>query len=194
MHPQPPPEATALLALMLLHDARRDARVDDAGDLVVLEEQDRSRWHSEQIAEAMPLVAEALRGGPGVFTLQAAIASVHCGASRPEETDWAQIVSLYDMLQRLQPSPIVELNRAVAVAMVQGHRTGLEIIDGIAATNDLENYHLLHAARADLLRRLAAFPEAEKSYRRALELATNESERRYLQRRLKEVRGGNDGE
>ena len=192
--PQPPSEATALLALMLLHDARRDARVDDAGDLVVLEEQDRSRWHREQIAEAMPLVAEALRGGPGVFTVQAAIAAVHCGAARAEDTDWAQIVSLYDMLQRLQPSPIVELNRAVAVAMVQGPRTGLEIIDGIAATNDLENYHLLHAARADLLRRLAAFPEAEKSYRRALELATNESERRYLQRRLKEVRGENNGE
>jgi RNA polymerase sigma-70 factor (ECF subfamily) len=189
MEPQPPPEATALLALMLLHDARRDARVDDAGDLVVLEEQDRSRWHREQIAEAMPLVAEALRGGPGVFAVQAAIAAVHCGAARKEDTDWAQIVSLYDMLQRLQPSPIVELNRAVAVAMVQGPRTGLEIIDGIAATNDLENYHLLHAARADLLRRVAAFPEAEKSYRRALELATNESERRYLQRRLKEVGG-----
>ena len=192
--PQPPSEATALLALMLLHDARRDARVDDAGDLVVLEEQDRSRWHREQIAEAMPLVAEALRGGPGVFTVQAAIAAVHCGAARAEDTDWAQIVSLYDMLQRLQPSPIVELNRAVAVAMVQGPGTGLEIIDGIAATNDLENYHLLHAARADLLRRLAAFPEAEKSYRRALELATNESERRYLQRRLKEVRDENNGE
>jgi len=179
---------------MLLHDARRDARVDDVGDLVVLEEQDRSRWHREQIAEAMPLVAEALRAGPGVFAVQAAIAAVHCRAARAEDTDWAQIVSLYDMLQRLQPSPVVELNRAVAVAMVQGHRTGLEIIDGIAATNDLENYHLLHAARADLLRRLAAFPEAGKSYRRALELATNESERRYLQRRLKEVRGENHGE
>jgi RNA polymerase sigma-70 factor (ECF subfamily) len=194
MQPQPPPEATALLALMLLHDARRDARVDDAGDLVVLEEQDRSRWHRQQIAEAMPLVSEALRGGPGVFTVQAAIAAVHCGAARAEDTDWAQIVGLYDMLQQLQPSPIVELNRAVAVAMVQGPRTGLELINGIAATNDLENYHLLHAARADLLRRLAAFPEAEKSYRRALELATNESERRYLQRRLKQVRGQEDNE
>lgn len=194
MQPQPPPEATALLALMLLHDARRDARVDDAGDLVVLEEQDRSRWHRQQIAEAMPLVSEALRGGLGVFTVQAAIAAVHCGAARAEDTDWAQIVGLYDMLQQLQPSPIVELNRAVAVAMVQGPRTGLELINGIAATNDLENYHLLHAARADLLRRLAAFPEAEKSYRRALELATNESERRYLQRRLKQVRGQEDNE
>jgi RNA polymerase sigma-70 factor, ECF subfamily len=194
MEPQPPTEATALLALMLLHDARRDARVDDAGDLVVLEEQDRSRWNREQIAEAMALVAEALRGRPGVFAVQAAIAAVHCRAARAEDTDWAQIVSLYDVLQQLQPSPIVELNRAVAVAMVQGPRTGLELIDGLAASNDLENYHLLHAARADFLRRLAVFPEAAKSYHRALELATNESERRYLQRRLKEVRGENNAE
>ena len=193
MQPQPPPEATALLALMLLHDARRDARVDDAGDLVVLEEQDRSLWNREQITEALPLVTDGLRGGPGVFAVQAAIAAVHCRAARAEDTDWAQIVNLYDMLEQLQPSPIVELNRAVAVAMVQGPRTGLELIDGLAASNDLENYHLLHAARADFLRRMADFPEAEKSYQRALELATNESERRYLQRRLKEVRGRGNG-
>ena len=193
MQPQPPPEATALLALMLLHDARRDARVDDAGDLVVLEEQDRSLWNREQITEALPLVTDGLRGGPGVFAVQAAIAAVHCRAARAEDTDWAQIVNLYDMLEQLQPSPIVELNRAVAVAMVQGPRTGLELIDGLAASNDLENYHLLHAARADFLRRMADFPEAEKSYQRALELATNESERRYLQRRLKEVRGQGNG-
>jgi len=193
MQPQPPPEATALLALMLLHDARRDARVDDAGDLVVLEEQDRSLWNREQITEALPLVTDGLRGGPGVFAVQAAIAAVHCRAARAEDTDWAQIVNLYDMLEQLQPSPIVELNRAVAVAMVQGPRTGLELIDGLAARNDLENYHLLHAARADFLRRMADFPEAEKSYQRALELATNESERRYLQRRLKEVRGRGNG-
>ncbi len=193
MEPQPPPEATALLALMLLHDARRDARVDDAGDLVVLEEQDRSRWNHEQIVEALPLVTEGLRGGPGAFAVQAAIAAVHCRAARAEDTDWAQIVSLYDMLDQLQPSPIVELNRAVAVAMTQGPQTGLELIEGLAASNDLANYHLLHAARADLLRRLADFPEAAKSYDRALELATNESERRYLQRRLKEVRGQRNG-
>jgi len=193
MQPQPPPEATALLALMLLHDARRDAHVDDAGDLVVLEEQDRSLWNREQITEALPLVTDGLRGGPGVFAVQAAIAAVHCRAARAEDTDWAQIVNLYDMLEQLQPSPIVELNRAVAVAMVQGPRTGLELIDGLAASNDLENYHLLHAARADFLRRMADFPEAEKSYQRALELATNESERRYLQRRLKEVRGQESG-
>jgi RNA polymerase sigma-70 factor (ECF subfamily) len=189
MQPQPPPEATALLALMLLHDARRDARVDDAGDLVVLEEQDRSLWNREQITEALPLVTDGLRGGPGVFAVQAAIAAVHCRAARAEDTDWAQIVNLYDLLEQLQPSPIVALNRAVAVAMVQGPGRGLELIDGLAASNDLENYHLLHAARADFLRRMADFPEAEKSYQRALELATNESERRYLQRRLKEIRG-----
>jgi RNA polymerase sigma-70 factor (ECF subfamily) len=193
MQPQPPPEATALLALMLLHDARRDARVDDAGDLVVLEEQDRSLWNREQITEALPLVTDGLRGGPGVFAVQAAIAAVHCRAARAEDTDWAQIVNLYDMLQQLQPSPIVQLNRAVAVAMVQGPRTGLQLIDGLAASNDLEDYHLLHAARADFLRRVADFPEAEKSYQRALDLATNESERRYLQRRLKEVRGQGSG-
>jgi RNA polymerase sigma-70 factor, ECF subfamily len=190
----PPPEATALLALMLLHDARRDARVDDAGDLVVLEEQQRSRWNHQQITEALPLVTAGLRGGPGVFAVQAAIAAVHCRAARAEDTDWAQIMNLYDMLEQLQPSPIVELNRAVAVAMVQGPRTALELIDRLAASNDLENYHLLHAARADMLRRLANFPEAAKSYDRALELAANESERRYLQRRLKEVRGQENGE
>ncbi|MGB7465695.1 MAG: RNA polymerase sigma factor [Candidatus Acidiferrum sp.] len=193
MQPQPPPEATALLALMLLHDARREARVDDVGDLVVLEEQDRSLWNRGQISEALPLVTDGLRGGPGVFAVQAAIAAVHCRAARAEDTDWAQIVKLYDMLQQLQPSPIVQLNRAVAVAMAQGPRTGLQLIDGLAASNDLEDYHLLHAARADFLRRMADFPEAEKSYQRALELATNESERRYLQRRLKEVRGQESG-
>ena len=187
MEPQPPAEATALVALMLLHDARRDARVNEAGDLVVMEEQDRRRWNREQIAEALPMVERALRGGPGVFAVQAAIAAVHCRASRAEDTDWSQIVRLYDVLEQMQPSPIVELNRAVAVAMLEGPRTGLALIDALAASNDLENYHLLHAARADLLRRLGGFAEAAKSYDRALELATNESERRYLQRRLREV-------
>jgi RNA polymerase sigma-70 factor (ECF subfamily) len=187
MEPQPPAEATALVALMLLHDARRDARVNEAGDLVVLEEQDRRRWNREQIAEALPMVEGALREGPGVFAVQAAIAAVHCRARRTEDTDWSQIVKLYDVLERIQPSPIVELNRAVAVAMLEGPRTGLALIDALAASNDLENYHLLHAARADLLRRLGGFAEAAKCYDRALELATNESERRYLQRRLREV-------
>ncbi len=188
MGPQPPSEATALVALMLLHDARRDARVDEAGDLVVLEEQDRSRWNREQISEALPLAEAGVRGRPGVFAIQAAIAAVHCRAGRAEDTDWAQIVSLYDALKLLQPSPIVELNRAVAVAMAEGPQKGLELIAGLAVSSGLENYHLLHAARADLLRRLRAFEEATKSYERALELATNESERRYLERRLKEVR------
>ena len=151
---EPPAEATALLALMLLHDSRRDARLDEAGDLVLLEDQDRRRWNHAQIAEALPLVEEALRGGPGPFALQAAIAALHCQATRAEDTDWPQIVRLYDLLERLQPSPVVSLNRAVAVAMVDGPRPALALIDALAATGDLDRYHLLHAARADLLRRL----------------------------------------
>ena len=187
MMPQPPAEVTGLVALMLLHDARREARVDDAGDIIVLEEQDRSRWDRRQIAEALPLVAEAFRGGPGPFALQAAIAGVHCQASRPEETDWPQIVRLYDLLERVQPSPIVSLNRAVAVAMAEGVQAGLDLIDQLAATDDLSNYHLLHAARADLLRRLGSADESAKSYQRALALVTNDAERRFLERRLREV-------
>jgi RNA polymerase sigma-70 factor (ECF subfamily) len=187
MMPQPPAEATALVALMLLHDARRDARTDGAGDLVILEEQDRSRWDPRQIAEALPLVEEAFRGGPGPFALQAAIAAVHCQAARPEETDWPQIVRLYDLLERLQPSPIVSLNRAVAVAMADGPQSGLALIDALAATDDLANYHLLHAARADLLRRLGSQAEAADNYQRALALVTNDRERRFLERRLREV-------
>jgi RNA polymerase sigma-70 factor, ECF subfamily len=187
MAPQPPAEATALVALMLLHDSRRDARLDEAGDLVLLEEQDRSRWDHQQIAEALPLVEEALRGGAGPFAVQAAIAAVHCRAKRAEDTDWPQIVRLYDLLERLQPSPIVSLNRAVAVAMVDGPQPALALIDALAASGDLDNYHLLHAARADLLRRLGSSGEAAKSYARALALVTNESERRFLERRLREV-------
>lgn len=187
MGPQPPPQTTALLALMLLHDARRDARLDAAGDLVVLEEQDRSRWNHPQIAEALPLVEEALRGGAGPYALQAAIAAEHCLAARAEETNWRQIVRLYDLLERLQPSPVVSLNRAVAVAMADEPRPALAIVDALAAAGDLENYHLLHATRADLLRRIGSSEEAAKSYRRALALATNESERRFLERRLREV-------
>ena len=187
MGTQAPTEAKGLLALMLLHDARREARIDEEGDIIVLEEQDRSLWNREQIAEAQPLVGEALRGAPGPFSLQAAIAAVHCQAARAEDTDWEQIVGLYDELSRLQPSPIVSLNRAVAVAMRDGPRRGLVLIDELSAANDLDNYHLLHAARADLLRRLGLREEAAKDYRRALELATNESEKRYLERRLREV-------
>ncbi|MGA7380667.1 MAG: RNA polymerase sigma factor [Terriglobales bacterium] len=185
--PQPPAEVTALVALMLLHDARRDARIDEAGDLVILEEQDRSRWDQRQIAEALPLVNEALRSRPSPFSLQAAIAAVHCQAVRAQDTDWPQIVRLYDLLERAQPSPIVSLNRAVAVAMVEGPQTGLALVDAIAASNDLDNYHLLHAVRADLLRRIGSPAEAAKSYERALALVTNDSERRFLERRLREV-------
>ena len=187
MAPQPPAAATALLALMLLQDSRRDARLDEGGDLVVLEEQDRGRWDQGQIAEALPLVEEGLRGGPGPFALQAAIAAVHCQAARAEDTDWPQIVRLYDILERLQPSPIVSLNRAVAVAMADGPRPGLALIDALAATGELESYHLLHAARADLLRRIGSSEEAAKSYRRALDLVTHDSERRFLERRRREV-------
>jgi RNA polymerase sigma-70 factor, ECF subfamily len=187
MSPQPPAEVTGLVALMLLHDARRDARFDEAGELVILEKQDRSRWNREQIAEGLPLVEESLRGVPGPYALQAAIAAVHCRAERPEDTDWPQIVRLYDQLERVQPSPIVSLNRAVAIAMAGGTRQALTLIEALAAASDLENYHLLHATRADLLRRLGSLDDAAKSYQRALALVTNDSERRFLERRLREV-------
>ena len=183
----PPAEATALLALVLLHDARRDARLDDADDLVLLEDQDRRRWDKAQIAEALPLVEEGLKGGSGPFALQAAIAALHCQAARADETDWPQIVRLYDVLERQQPSPVVALNRAAAVAMVEGPRAALAIIDTLASAGDLERYHLLHSARADLLRRIGATDEAAKSYARALALVTNDAERRFLERRLREV-------
>jgi len=185
--PQPPGEATALVALMLLHDSRRAARLDEVGDLVLLEDQDRRRWDQGQIALALPLVEEAFRRGPGAFALQAAIAALHCQAARAEDTDWRQILRLYDLLERVQPSPIVSLNRAVAVAMVDGPQPALALIDALTAAGNLEGYHLLHAARADLLRRIGSRAEAVKSYERALELVTNASERRFLERRLHEV-------
>jgi RNA polymerase sigma-70 factor (ECF subfamily) len=183
----PPSEATALLALLLLHDSRRDARVDEAGDLVILEEQDRQRWNRAQIAEALPLVEEAFRGVPGPYAVQAGIAALHCSAARAEDTDWRQIVQLYGLLERVQPSPIVSLNRAVAVAMVEGPPRALELLDQLGEGGDLDNYHLLHAARADLLRRMGASAEAVKSYKRALALVTNDAERRFLERRLREL-------
>jgi RNA polymerase sigma-70 factor (ECF subfamily) len=187
MKPLPPDEAKALVALMLLHDARRESRLDEAGEIVILEDQDRSRWNYKQIAEAMLFLKGAPRGTPGPFAVQAAIAAVHCKAAHPADTDWAEIVRLYEQLERLQPSPIVSLNRAVAVAMADSPRAGLAAIDGMAASNDLNDYHLLHAARADLLRRLGLFDEAAKSYARALVLVSNDSERRFLERRLREV-------
>ncbi len=192
MAPDPPAEVIGLLALMLLHDSRRDARSDKAGDLVVLEEQDRSRWNPMQIAEGILLVEKATRSDPGPFTLQAAIAAVHCRAARAEDTPWRRIVQLYEQLERVQPSPVVSLNRAVAVAMAEGPRVGLALIDALAATSELDNYHLLHAARADLLRRAGLRDEAAKSYELALALVTNDSERRFLERRLREVQSQKD--
>ena len=188
LEPNPPAEATALLALMLLHDSRREARLDEAGDLVVLEEQDRTRWNKEQIAEASALVDEAFSNSPGPFALEAAISAEHCKAARAEDTDWPRIVTLYDLLYQLLPSPVVALNRAVAIAMAQGPQTGLAIIDELAESGELDEYHLLHAARADMLRRLGSNVEAAESYALALKLASNDSERRFLERRLREVR------
>jgi RNA polymerase sigma-70 factor, ECF subfamily len=187
MSPRPPQEATGLLALMLLHDARRDAREDEAGEIVLLENQDRGRWNQEQIAEALPLVEEAVRDSAGPYALQAAIAAEHCKTARTEDTDWREIVRLYGELELVTPSPVISLNRAVAVAMAQGPDAALNIIDGLATQGDLETYHLFHAARADLLRRIGSRKEAAKSYLRAIELAGNQRERTYLERRLREV-------
>jgi RNA polymerase sigma-70 factor (ECF subfamily) len=182
LEPNPPAEATALVALMLLHDSRREARLDEAGDLVVLEEQDRTRWNKEQIAEALAFVNEALSNTPGPFALEAAIAAEHCKTGRAEDTNWPRIVTLYDLLYQLLPSPVV------AFAMAHGPETGLAIIDELAESGELDEYHLLHAARADMLRRLGANVEAAESYELALKLASNDSERRFLERRLREMR------
>ena len=176
-------EVLGLLALMLLHDSRRATRLDDAGELVLLEEQDRTRWDGAQIAEALPLVEAALRAGAGPFAVQAAIAALHSQAPSVDATDWPQIVQLYDVLERMQPSPVVSLNRAVAVAMAQGPRAGLALLEEL----EIENYHLLHAARADLLRRLGELDRAAQSYERAIALAANASEKRYLERRLRSI-------
>jgi len=184
----PEPEAVGLLALMLLQESRRVARTSPAGDLVLLNDQDRSLWNREQIAEGKILVERALssrRFGP--YALQAAIAAVHAEAPNAAATDWAQIVGLYDVLVRAEPSPVVELNRAVAVAMRDGSEAGLALIDAILARGDLAEYHLAHAARADLCRRLGRAAEARASYERALALARQEPERRFLQRRLTEL-------
>jgi RNA polymerase sigma-70 factor (ECF subfamily) len=187
LEPKAPAEATALLALMLLHDSRREARLDDEGDLVILEEQDRSRWNRAQIAEALPLVDEALSDTAGPFGLEAAISAEHCKAARAENTDWPRIVTLYDWLQELLPSPIVALNRAVAVGMADGPQAAVTLIDELADSGELEGYHLLHAARADMLRRLGSNREAAESYEVALSLVSNDGERRFLERRLREV-------
>jgi len=186
----PEPEAIGLLALMLLQDSRRAARTSSTGDLILLEDQDRSLWNREQIIEGSALVERALSSGRvGPYTFQAAIAAVHAEAPQPAATDWAQIVSLYDVLMRVNPSPVVELNRAVAVAMRDGPMAGLTLIDAIHARGELANYHLAHAARADLCRRLGRTAEARTSYERALALTQQEPERRFLERRLGELSG-----
>jgi RNA polymerase sigma-70 factor, ECF subfamily len=184
------PEAVGLLALMLLHDARRETRVDDAGDLVRLEDQDRSRWNRQEIDEGVGLLEAALRRGrPGSYELQAAIAACHATAGQAAATDWAQIARLYGMLAELAPSPVIELNRAVAVAMADGPAAGLELVADLEASGALRGYHLLPATRADLLRRLGRAAEAAASYREALELAATDAERRYLAGRLAETAG-----
>ena len=179
------PEAEGLLALMLLHESRRAARTSAAGELILLDDQDRSLWNRHQIADGVALVDRALasrRFGP--YTLQAAIAAVHAEAPNAAATDWGEIVGLYDVLLRVDPSPVIELNRAAAVAMRDGPLAGLGLIDAILARGDLRDYHLAHAARADLCRRLGRTPEARASYERALDLTLQEPERRFLERRL----------
>jgi len=184
----PEPEVAGLLALMLLQESRRAARTSPSGDLVLLEDQDRSLWNREYIKEGLALVQRALSSRRfGSYTLQAAIAAVHAEASSAAGTDWTQIVGLYDVLMRAEPSPVVELNRAVAVAMRDGPSAGLALIDAILARGDLGNYHLAHAARADLCRRLGRIAEARASYERALSLTEQEPERRFLERRLAEL-------
>ena len=182
------PENLGLLALMLLHDSRRDARVNAAGELVPLEEQDRSAWHAAQIEEGLQLVERSLCiGKVGPYQLQAAIAAVHAQAKTAEETDWNQIAALYAVLARTTGSPVIALNHAVALAMSRGCETGLELIEQIAASGDLDSYYLYHAARADLLRRLRRNEEALAAYGRALSLSANAVERRYLRRRMAEL-------
>lgn len=192
MQPEVPSEVNGLLALMLLHDSRREARVDGAGDLVVLDDQDRSLWNRAQIGEALPLVEEALAGAPGPFALQAAIAGVHARALHKDATDWRTIAGLYERLESIDTSPVVTLNRAVAVALVDGPAAALAVVDALAADGALDDYHLLHAARADFARRLGDLELARASYRRALELVGNDSERRFLERRLSELAGQGD--
>ena len=181
----PDPEVMGLLALMLLHESRRLARTSTTGDLILLEDQDRSLWNRQQIEQGMALVEQALtspRIGP--YTLQAAIAAVHSDASNPAATDWDRVVALYDILSRVTPSPVVELNRAVAVAMRDGPKAGLELIDAILSRGELSDYHLAHAARADMCRRLGRQSEARSAYQEALALARQEPERRFLAGRL----------
>jgi RNA polymerase sigma-70 factor, ECF subfamily len=184
----PEPEARGLLALMLLHESRRNARTSPSGELILLDDQDRSLWDREMIAEGSQLVQDVLLSGRyGPYAIQASIAAVHAGAAQPAATDWDEIVGLYDVLLRLNDSPVVELNRAVAVAMRDGSASGLAIIDGILDRGDLRDYRPAHAARAELCRRLGRTEEARAAYRRALKLTRQEPERRFLERRLAEL-------
>jgi len=184
----PEAEAIGLLALMLLHDARRATRTTTAGELIPLEEQDRAQWDRRQIKEGVALVERALGSREfGPYTLQAAIAALHAEAPSSPATDWAQIVGLYDVLLRAEPSPVIELNRAAAIAMRDGPEHGLRLIDAILARGELREYHLIHAARADLLRRLGRKPEARDAYAHALALTVEEPERRLIERRLQEL-------
>jgi RNA polymerase sigma-70 factor (ECF subfamily) len=182
-------EVAGLLGLMLIQDSRRIARVDGNGDVVTLEEQDRSLWDRDEIAEGQTLAETVLRrGGAGFYALQAAIAALHAQAARAEDTDWPQISALYALLLRLHPSPVVALNHAAAVAMGNGLERGLRLIEDLEASGELDGYHLLPAAKADVLRRLGHYSEAAAAYERALSLVTHAAERRYLERRLLEVR------
>jgi RNA polymerase sigma-70 factor, ECF subfamily len=182
------PEATGLLALMLLHDARRTARLDDRGDLVTLEDQDRGQWDATEISEGLSLLDRALRGGrPGPYQVQAAIAACHATAPAADRTDWPQIAALYRKLAEFVPTPVVELNYAVAVGMARGPEAGLSLVESLEASGQLAGYHLLPATRADLLRRLGRHHEAAAAYREALELTSTDAERRYLGRRLAET-------
>ena len=181
------PESLGLLALMLLQDSRRDARIRD-GQLITLEGQDRSLWDPIEISEGLGLVEAALRSGPvGPYQLQAAIAAVHAEAKTSAETDWRQIAALYEKLLEINPSSVIALNQAVAIAMADGHEAGLKQIDAIGSSGELDGYHLFHAARADLLRRMERFYEAADAYRQAIALATNRTERDFLTQRLNDV-------
>ncbi|HUS30372.1 MAG TPA: sigma-70 family RNA polymerase sigma factor [Kofleriaceae bacterium] len=181
-------EPKGLLALLLLHDSRRDARTDTQADMVLLEDQDRSKWDRDQIAEALALIPDALRGGAGPYALQAAIAALHAQAPTAAQTDWPQIAALYAELHRRQPTPIIALNHAVAIAFAEGPAAGLARIDALGAeATELADYHLWHAARADLLRRLGRLSDAAAAYRKALALVGSDPERRFLERRLAEV-------
>ena len=185
----PEPDVAGLLGLMLLQDSRRAARLSPTGDLVLLEDQDRSLWNRDYIREGSALVQRAVAAGEvGPYTIQAAIAAVHANAANASATDWAQIVALYDLLTRAEPSPVIDLNRAVAVAMRDGPEPGLNLIEAILARGDLENYHLAHAARADLCRRLGRTDDARDAYERALGLTQQGPERRFLARRLEELK------